>query len=42
MADDPKLLTEEAYEFAVMHFDNQNHEGLRYYLDKAMHTTTYK
>lgn len=42
MADNPKLSTDEAYEFAATHFDNDDHTGLRYYLDKAMHMTTYK
>ncbi|WP_284185663.1 hypothetical protein [Latilactobacillus sakei] len=42
MADNPKLSTNDAYVFAATHFDNDDHTGLRYYLDKAMHMTTYK
>lgn len=42
MADNPKLSTNEAYEFATTHFSTDDHTSLRYYLDKAMHMTTYK
>lgn len=42
MVDNPKLSTNDAYVFAATHFDNDDHTGLRYYLDKAMHMTTYK
>ncbi|MFL2063141.1 hypothetical protein ACEN4E_05570 [Latilactobacillus sakei] len=42
MADNPKLSTDEAYEFATTHFSTNDHTSLRYYLDKAMHVTTYK
>lgn len=42
MADNPKLSTDEAYEFATTHFSTNDYTSLRYYLDKAMHMTTSK
>ncbi|MDR7924366.1 hypothetical protein RIU76_06455 [Latilactobacillus sakei subsp. sakei] len=42
IADKPKLSTDEAYEYALMHIDGDDPVGLHYQLDKAMHMTTYK